>query len=94
MNCVGNTLLRLPDNAEMGDMIRIIDIGGALTYNLSLVIRAPDDIGVQGSTSNTGAAMISGIGNTNLLNYNGGELIVQTPRAGLAFSICRSSYLY
>ena len=84
LNCVGNTLFRLPDNAEMGDMIRIIDIGGALTYNLSLVIRAPDDIGVQGSTSNTGATMISGIGNVNLLNYNGGELIVQTPRAGLA----------
>jgi len=84
LNCVGNTLVRLPDNAEMGDMIRIIDIGGALTYNLSLIIRAPDDIGVQGSVSNTGTAMISGIGNSNLLNYNGGELVVQTPRAGLA----------
>ena len=84
INCQGNTLVRLPQNALMGDMIRIIDISGALTYNLSLVMRAPDDIKVQGDISNTGTSMITGVGNSNLAGYNGGELIVQTPRAGFA----------
>lgn len=84
INCTGNTLVRLPQNALMGDMIRIIDISGALTFDLSLVVRAPDDIKVQGDVSNTGSAMISGIGNSNLAGWNGGELIVQTPNAGFA----------
>jgi hypothetical protein len=84
VNCQGNTLVRLPQNALMGDMIHIIDISGALTYDLSLVMRAPDDIKVQGDISNTGSAMITGIGNSNLAGYNGGELVVQTPRAGFA----------
>ena len=84
INCTGNTLVRLPQDALMGDMIRIIDISGALTYDLSMVVRAPDDIKVQSEITNTGSAMISGIGNSNLAGYNGGELIVQTPNAGFA----------
>jgi len=91
VGATGNTLFRLPTNALMGDMIRIIDIGGSLTYNLSLVIRAPDNVKVQGESSNTGSAMISGIGNSNLAGYNGGELIVQTPNAGLALVYAGSS---
>jgi len=38
-----------------------IDIGGALTYNISMVVRASDGNGIQGETSNTGTAMLTGI---------------------------------
>jgi len=81
INCQDNTLFRLPGNAQMGDVIRIIDIGGALTYNKSLVVRAVSNIKVQGESSNTGTTMLSGIGADNLAGYNGGELVVQTPNA-------------
>lgn len=64
-------------------MIRIIDIGGILTYNLSLVVRAPSNVRVQNSASNTGSIMLSG-NSANLSGWNGGELIVQTPYAGFA----------
>ena len=88
INSTGNTLIKLPQNALMGDTIRIIDIGGALTYNISLVVRAADGDVVQGEGSNTGTAMLSGIAPSNLAGYNGGELVVQTPFAsfGLVYA--------
>ena len=72
----------------MGDMVRIIDIGGALTYNISMVVRADNGNGIQGETSNTGTAMLTGISPSELANYNAGELVVQTPRAsfGLVYA--------
>ena len=88
INCIGNTLVKLPPNPLMGDMVRIIDIGGALTYNISMVVRASDGNGIQGETSNTGTAMLTGISPSFLANYNAGELVVQTPRAsfGLVYA--------
>ena len=84
LNVTQNTIARLPQNPLIGDMIRIIDIGGTLTYNRSLVVRAETNVAVQNSTENTGLAMLSGVGQSSLTGYNGGELIVQTPYAGFA----------
>ena len=67
--------LKLPANPITGDMIRIIDVGGNLTYDTSLIILAPDDIAIQGDTTQSGQIEITG--------YGGGELVVQTPNAGL-----------
>jgi hypothetical protein len=85
LNVSGNTVFKLPSGAQMGDMIRIIDIGGVLKYDLSLVVRAPNLVGVQGSTSNTGVSLLGGVPtNQYLTTHSGGELIVQTPNAGFA----------
>ena len=58
-----------------GDMIRFVDVGGNLTYNVSLICRAADGVFVQGDISNGNNPDLTGI------NYNGGELVVQTPHA-------------
>ncbi|CAF34283.1 hypothetical protein S-PM2d218 [Synechococcus phage S-PM2] len=85
LNVSGNTVFKLPAGAQMGDMIRIIDIGGVLKYDLSLVVRAPNLVGIQGSTSNTGVSMLGGVPtNQYLTSHSGGELVVQTPNAGFA----------
>jgi hypothetical protein len=88
VNAVGNTILRLPQNPLIGDTIRVIDISGNLTYNLTLVVRAPDNTNVQGNVTNTGAALLSSIPTSSFVGYNGGELIVQTPNAafGLVYA--------
>ena len=83
LNISQNTVVKLPPNPLIGDMIRIIDIGGILTYNLSLVIRATTNTRVQNSVENTGTTMLSG-NSANLTGYDGGELIVQTPYAAFA----------
>lgn len=80
----GITFFKLPTNALIGDMIRIIDIGGTLTYNLSLIIRAGDGIKVQNSSDNTGAVLATGIAVSEFVGYNGGEMVVQTPYASFA----------
>jgi hypothetical protein len=72
------TVIRLPDNATTGDMVRIVDVAGSLTYNVSLIMRAPTGIRVQGDETNAGDRGLS-IGS----NWNGGELVIQTPNAGL-----------
>ena len=83
LNISQNTVVKLPSGALIGDMIRIVDIGGLLTYNLSLVVRAPSTIKVQNASDNTGTTLLTG--NTADLNgYDGGELVVQTPNAGFA----------
>ena len=85
VNALGNTLVKLPSNPRMGDMIRIIDVGGNLNNITSLVIRARDSILVQGTLTNTARTLLSGVGtSTTFINYNGGELVVQTPFAGFA----------
>jgi hypothetical protein len=88
VNATGNTLFKLPSNPLIGDTIRIIDISGALTYNLSLVVRAPDDVKVQKELSNTGSAVLIGVPPSAYAGYNGGELVVQTPNAafGLVYA--------
>ena len=67
--------IRLPQNPVTGDMVRIVDVGGNLTYNISLRMRAPNGVLVQGDNTN---------GNTPDLSataYDGGELVVQTAHA-------------
>ena len=85
----GTSLFKLPANAQMGDMIRIIDIGGILSYDKSLVVRAPSLIRVQGSISNTGTSVTGNtLGENFSLTHDGGELVVQTPNAafGLVYA--------
>ena len=86
VNASQNTVVKLPMNPPplIGDMIRIIDIGGLLTYNLTLVIRAPNNTKVQNSSTNTGTAMLTGNSANLTTTHNGGELVVQTPYAGFA----------
>jgi hypothetical protein len=88
VNATQNTLFKLPQNALIGDMIRIIDIGGNLNYNLSLIVRAPDNVKVQNATDNTARNIASGIPISDFAGYNGGEMVVQTPYAafGLVFA--------
>jgi hypothetical protein len=85
----GTALFKLPANAQMGDMIRIIDIGGILSYDKSLVVRAPNLIRIQGSVSNTGTTVTGNtLGENFSLTHDGGELVVQTPNAafGLVYA--------
>jgi hypothetical protein len=85
VNALSNTLVKLPSNPRMGDMIRIVDVGGNLTNFTSLVVRAPDGIRVQNSLTNTARTLLTGVGGSStFINYNGGELVVQTPFAGFA----------
>ena len=69
-------ILKLPTGATTGDMVRIIDIAGNLTYNTQLVVRAPVGVRIQGD--NTGSLL----GLPGTTPYNGGELVVNTPNAG------------
>ena len=85
----GTSLFKLPENAQMGDMIRIIDIGGILSYDKSLVVRAPNLVRIQGSISNTGTSVTGNtLGENFSITHNGGELVVQTPNAafGLVYA--------
>ena len=68
----------LPSAPVSGDAVSIIDVGGNLTYNTSLVIRAQGSgTRVQGDSSGTT------LGLAGSTPYNAGEMIVQTPHAGL-----------
>jgi hypothetical protein len=71
------TILKLPTNPLTGDTIRVVDVGGNLTFNVSLKFRAPSGVAIQGDTTNAGGTPDPGT------LYNGGELVVQTPNAGL-----------
>ena len=68
-------VLKLPSNAQTGDMIRIIDVAGNLAYNCQLIVRAPSGINIQGDATGTN---LGGLG----VAHSGGELIVQTPNVG------------
>ena len=71
----GSTLvLRLPPEAVTGDTVRIVDVGGALTFSNNLVIRAPSGVPLQGSTS---GSTLGGLSSA----YGSGELVVNTPNA-------------
>ena len=79
----GNSYIALPTNALIGDMIRIIDIGGNLTYNISIIVRAPTNVKIQNAPDNTATTYV-----TAPATHNGGELVVQTPNAafGLVYA--------
>ena len=70
-----DTVFTLPADAETGDMIRFIEVGGNLSYDASLIIRAPLGVRMQGDAQGTNAGGLSS-------SYQGGELIVQTRNAG------------
>ena len=72
-----NLILYLPDNPQTGDTVSVIDVGGNLTYDTSLVMRA-QGVGTRVQGDGTGTTI--GIGGTT--PYSAGELIVQTPNAG------------
>jgi len=44
-----NLTLTLPNNAETGDLIRFIDFGGALRFNVTLIVNAPAGVAIQGN---------------------------------------------
>jgi len=89
-----NTLVKLPVNAQMGDSIHIIDIGGNLSNTITMIVRAPDNTAIQGDNTNTGTELLTGI-NTSYAGYttNAGELVVQTPRAGFTLVYAAASDL-
>ena len=74
----GDLTLLLPQNASHGDMVRVVDVGGLLTYNLSLRFRSPNGVKIQGDDNNSG----QGPG-VPAFYSDGGELVVQTPNAAL-----------
>ena len=69
-------ILKLPTSPTTGDMIRIIDIGGNISYDCQLVIRAPSNVNIQGDSSGTKLGTLA-------TAHNGGELIINTPNVGL-----------
>ena len=79
INPNGDLYVKLPTNPRSGDMVRFIDLGGNLKYDLKLVIRAATGVAIQGDSTNI-AASVTGV---DLTNHNGGELIVTTPNAAL-----------
>ena len=71
-------MFTLPADAETGDMIRMIDLGGNLSYATSLIVRAPVGVQMQGDATGTLSGGLSSA-------YQGGEMIVQTRNAGFGF---------
>jgi hypothetical protein len=74
----GSLVLKLPASPQTGDMIRFVDASGGLTYNCTLVIRAPKQgttaVPIQGDNTGTLA------GNRSTV-WDSGELLVNTPNA-------------
>ena len=75
ISITADTVFTLPSNAVTGDIIRFIEVGGALSYDISLIVRAPVSVAIGGDTTGTQAGGLSS-------PYQGGELIVQTRNAG------------
>ena len=57
-------------------MIRIIDIGGNVSYDCQIVVRAPSSVNIQGDAQGTKLGTLA-------TAHNGGELIINTPNVGL-----------
>ncbi|QPB08097.1 virion structural protein [Synechococcus phage S-H9-1] len=74
-------VLKLPSTTSTppvatGDMIRLIDIAGNLSYNCQLIVRAPSGVNIQGDATGT---TLGGLNSA----HTGGELIINTPNVGL-----------
>ena len=67
-----NLILKLPSIAVTGDMIRIVDVGGALNFAINLIIRSQQPI--QGQI---GGTTLGGLSSP----WSGGELVINTPNA-------------
>ena len=72
-------IVTLPSAPQTGDVVRMIDVGGNLKYDTTLVIRTPETSGtpIQGDSTGT-------LFGDRLTPYPSGELVVQTPNAGFA----------
>ena len=72
-------VLTMPSAPQTGDVVRITDVGGNLSYNTSLVLRTPESSGhkIQGDSTGT---LLGG----RITPYPSGELVVQTPNAAFA----------
>ena len=72
-------IVTLPAAPQTGDIVRMIDVGGNLKYDTTLVVRTPETSGtpIQGDSTGT-------LFGDRLTPYPSGELVVQTPNAGFA----------
>ena len=72
-------IVTLPDAPQTGDIVRMIDVGGNLKYDTTLVIRTPETSGtpIQGDSTGT-------LFGDRITAYPSGELVVQTPNAAFA----------
>jgi hypothetical protein len=73
-------VVTLPTSPQTGDVVRLIDVSGNLSYNTSLVVRTAESSGTKIQGDNTGT-LLGG----RLTPYPSGELVIQTPNA--AFSL-------
>ena len=69
-------ILTLPTSPQTGDTVRIVDVGGQLSYNTSLVLRTAETSGTKIQGDATGTLL-----GDRLTPYPSGELVVQTPNA-------------
>ena len=72
-------IVTLPAAPQTGDVVRMIDVGGNLKYDTTLVLRTPETSGtpIQGDSTGT-------LFGDRLTPYPSGELVVQTPNAAFA----------
>ena len=84
----GALVLTLPSAPETGDLIRFTEVGGSLTYNNSLVVRAPivngEPVAIQGDTEGTKLGGLS-------TPYGSGELVIQNKNASFGLIFVGSS---
>ena len=84
----GALVLTLPSTPETGDIIRFTEVGGSLTYNNSLVVRAPivngEPVAIQGDTEGTKLGGLS-------TPYGSGELVIQNKNASFGLIFVGSS---
>jgi len=69
-------ILTLPTSPQTGDTVRVVDVGGQLSYNTSLVLRTAESSGTKIQGDATGTLL-----GDRLTPYPSGELVVQTPNA-------------
>lgn len=79
-----NITIKLPSSPRTGDMIRFVDVGGNLTYNVSIRVRGYSGHNVQGDSTNSGTPVIP--------NWTGGELVIQTPNAAFGLVYLGDTY--
>lgn len=69
-------ILTMPTSPQTGDTVRIVEIGGRLSYDTTLVLRTSESSGVRIQGDATGT-LLGG----RITPYPSGELVVQTPNA-------------
>ena len=69
-------ILTLPTSPQTGDSVRVVDVGGNLSYNTSLVLRTSELSGTKIQGDATGTLL-----GDRITPYPSGELVVQTPNA-------------